>query len=157
MGYNAGRKEVEHMLGETIKALRKAKGMNQEDLASRLNVVRQTVSKWEKGLSVPDADLLQKMAEVFETDVSGLLGAKLPQEKDESEIARHLANINEQLAVRNRRSKKIWRTVAGVLIAVAVVHILLIALSLTAASLYSAVPGSVEVIETFSEETLIEE
>lgn len=39
------------MLNENIKALRKAKGLSQEELAIKLNVVRQTVSKWEKGVS----------------------------------------------------------------------------------------------------------
>ena len=51
------------MLQDNIKEFRKHKGMTQEELAARLNVVRQTVSKWEKGQSVPDADLLQKLAE----------------------------------------------------------------------------------------------
>ena len=49
------------MLSENIKRLRKAKGLSQEELAVKLNVVRQTVSKWEQGLSVPDADLLIKL------------------------------------------------------------------------------------------------
>lgn len=46
-------KEAQVMLNENIKNLRKAKGLSQEELAIKLNVVRQTVSKWEKGLSVP--------------------------------------------------------------------------------------------------------
>ena len=46
------------MLNENIKSLRKSKGLSQEELAIKLNVVRQTISKWEKGLSVPDSDLL---------------------------------------------------------------------------------------------------
>ena len=46
------------MLNENIKAIRKAKGLSQQELAVKLNIVRQTVSKWEQGLSVPDADLL---------------------------------------------------------------------------------------------------
>ena len=62
------------MLNENIRALRKAKGLSQEELAVRLNVVRQTVSKWEKGLSVPDADLLVAIGEAFDTPVSVLLG-----------------------------------------------------------------------------------
>ena len=62
------------MLSENIKRLRKAKGLSQEGLAVKLNVVRQTVSKWEQGLSVPDADLLIALSEAFETSVSTLLG-----------------------------------------------------------------------------------
>lgn len=62
------------MLNENIRALRKAKGLSQEELAVRLNVVRQTVSKWENGLSVPDADMLVAIGEAFDTPVSVLLG-----------------------------------------------------------------------------------
>ena len=64
------------MLNENLKQLRKSKGLSQEELAIRLNVVRQTISKWEKGLSVPDADMLIKIADIFEVSVSELLGEK---------------------------------------------------------------------------------
>ena len=46
------------MLNENIKRIRKSKGLSQEELAIKLNVVRQTVSKWENGLSVPDSSML---------------------------------------------------------------------------------------------------
>ena len=62
------------MLNENIKALRKSKGLSQQDLADKLNVVRQTISKWEQGLSVPDSDLLIALSEALETPVSTLLG-----------------------------------------------------------------------------------
>ena len=62
------------MFQENLKALRRKKGMSQEELAARLHVVRQTISKWEKGLSVPDSALLIRLAEVFEVPVSELLG-----------------------------------------------------------------------------------
>ena len=62
------------MLCENIKAIRKSKGLSQEELAIKLNVVRQTISKWEQGLSVPDADMLISLSEAFETPVSTLLG-----------------------------------------------------------------------------------
>ena len=55
------------MLSDNIKTLRKSKGLTQEELANRINVVRQTVSKWEKGYSVPDAEMLKKIAEVLDT------------------------------------------------------------------------------------------
>lgn len=61
------------MLAENLKALRKAKGLSQEELAARLHVVRQTVSKWEKGRSVPDADLLIRLAEELDTTSAALL------------------------------------------------------------------------------------
>ena len=69
------------MLNENLKQLRKSKGLSQEELAIRLNVVRQTISKWEKGLSVPDADMLIKIADIFEVSVSELLGAKIDERK----------------------------------------------------------------------------
>ena len=69
------------MLQDNLKALRKKKGVTQEELAARLNVVRQTVSKWEKGLSVPDAELLIRLAEALETPVSQLLGSKIEAEE----------------------------------------------------------------------------
>ena len=98
------------MLHENIKECRKNKGMTQEELAIRLNVVRQTVSKWEKGLSVPDADALQKLAEVLEIPVCQLLGAAADRESDRTgEIALQLARLNDQLAIQNRRRKRIWR------------------------------------------------
>ena len=65
------------MFQDNLKALRKEKGITQEELAARLNVVRQTVSKWEKGLSVPDSDLLMKLAEILDVPVSRLLGSKI--------------------------------------------------------------------------------
>ena len=46
------------MLSENIKSIRKSKGLSQQELAVKLNVVRQTVSKWEQGRSVPDSDML---------------------------------------------------------------------------------------------------
>lgn len=103
------------MLGENIKRLRRNKGLTQEELAARLNVVRQTVSKWEKETSVPDAVMLQKIAEVLDTDVTQLLGAEVTEPQDLGEIAEQLARINEQLAVKNRRWKKVWKIIGIVL------------------------------------------
>ena len=71
------------MLNENIKAIRKSKGLSQEELAIKLNVVRQTISKWEQGLSVPDADMLISISEVFETPVSILLGETIAETKAE--------------------------------------------------------------------------
>lgn len=103
------------MLYENIKNFRKERGLTQEELAIRVNVVRQTVSKWEKGLSVPDADMLQRISEVLEVSVSQLLGEEKEMEQNRNEIAEQLARINEQLAIKNRRSKRIW-TAAGLLL-----------------------------------------
>ena len=88
------------MLHENIKALRKSKGLSQEDLALRLNVVRQTISKWEQARSVPDADLLLSLAEVLEVPVSTLLGETLPETRadDLGALSQRLETINLQLA-----------------------------------------------------------
>ena len=104
------------MFQDNLKALRKEKGFTQESLAIELHVVRQTVSKWEKGLSVPDAEMLQKLSEVLETPVARLLGAELPEEEAQrNEIAEQLAKINEQLAIKNRRGKRVLKAVVIVL------------------------------------------
>ena len=125
------------MLGDNIKMLRKSKGFTQEELAVRLNVVRQTVSKWEKGFSVPDAEVLQKLADVLEVDIKQLLGAEIEVEKNNNEVVEQLAKINEQLIIKNRRSKRIWKTVGIILIIIIVFQLLLLVLSYSAFESYT--------------------
>lgn len=100
------------MLNENIKALRKSKGLSQQELAVRLNVVRQTISKWEQGLSVPDSDLLIALSEALETPVSTLLGETVTEsEADEVKaLSEKLEIINLQFARRKalRRSVLHW-------------------------------------------------
>ena len=124
------------MLNENMKALRKNKGLTQEELANRLSVVRQTVSKWEKGLSVPDAEMLQKIADVLESDVSQLLGAPIQQNENTDVIAEQLSRINEQLAVKNNRSRKIWKAVGIILAIIIAGQMLLVAFGVTAFKSY---------------------
>ena len=109
------------MLSDNIRILRKAKGLSQEELAVRLNVVRQTVSKWEKGLSVPDAEMLQLLAEKLEVSVGVLLGeAAVQDENTQLQIlAAKLEVLNEQFARQAARRRKTWRIVFIVLGAVA--------------------------------------
>ncbi len=118
------------MLNENIKNLRKQKGLSQEELASRLNVVRQTVSKWERGLSVPDADMLEKIAQVLEVSIGDLLGSNIPEGENESQIVQQLIRINEQMALRNRRTKRIIKAAAGIVIGFIVLNIILIVLNI---------------------------
>lgn len=120
------------MFSDNLKAMRKARGFTQEELAIRLNVVRQTVSKWEKGLSVPDADILLRIADVLDTKVSVLLGASIPQEDETNEVAQQLAKISEQLAIQNRRSKMVWKIIGIVLLVIVVFNLLLILLNIHA-------------------------
>lgn len=96
------------MLSENIRNFRKAKGLSQEELAAKLNVVRQTVSKWETGLSVPDAELLVALSEALETPVGVLLGetAVLPEADDIQAIAERLEVINLQLAGQKETRRK---------------------------------------------------
>lgn len=122
------------MLGDTIKELRKSKGLTQEELALKLNVVRQTVSKWEQGLSVPDASMLIVLAEKLDTPVSVLLGEPVAtQDLDElAVLAEKLEIINLQLARQQERRRKMlfWVLVAlwGV---IAAIYIGLLALGST--------------------------
>lgn len=84
------------MLNENIKTIRKSKGLSQEELALKLNVVRQTISKWEQGFSVPDADMLISISEVLEAPVSTLLGETVAETKVDD-----LRVISEKLEVVN--------------------------------------------------------
>lgn len=91
------------MIGEQIKAARKAKGVSQEELAVRLGVVRQTVSKWENGMSVPDADVLIQIAELLDVPVSQLLG--MEPESSVQDMAGELARLNKELAAKIQKEK----------------------------------------------------
>lgn len=116
------------MFNENLKIIRKAKGYTQEELAIKIHVVRQTISKWEKGLSVPDADTLSKLADVLEINVSELLGSEIKEEANKNEVAEQLAKISEQLAFKNRRHKRIWKVIGVILLAVIVINMLLVVL-----------------------------
>ena len=120
------------MLNENIKAIRKSKGLSQEELAIKLNVVRQTISKWEQGLSVPDADLLISISEVFETPVSTLLGETVAETKadDLKAISEKLEVINLQLAQgKAARQKAVHWLFISLCAVIAAVFAVLIALN----------------------------
>ncbi len=97
------------MLKENIKTIRKSKGLSQEELAIKLNVVRQTISKWEQGLSVPDSEMLISISEVLETPVSTLLGENISETKvnDLKAISEKLEIINLQLSQRKNTRRKV--------------------------------------------------
>lgn len=113
------------MFSENLKTIRKQKGMSQETLAQQLNVVRQTISKWEKGLSVPDAEMLTRIADLFEIPVSQLLGVRIEVEKNTNEVAAQLAILNEQLANKSRRNKNILKMVVRIIALFIIVYILI--------------------------------
>ncbi len=114
------------MLNENIKAIRKTKGLSQQELAVKLNVVRQTVSKWEQGLSVPDSDMLLSISEALETPVSTLLGENVMETEvdDLKVISAKLEVINLQLAQRKISRKRI-------------LHLLLIILCVVIAAVFA--------------------
>lgn len=114
------------MFGENLKTLRKNKGITQEELAARLNIVRQTISKWEKGQSVPDAEMLVKLAEIFEVPVSQLLGSRIEPDAQPDALAEQLARINEQLVIKNRRAKRIWTAIAVIVAGAILLQLLII-------------------------------
>ena len=98
------------MLKDNIKSIRKSKGLSQEELAIKLNVVRQTISKWEQGLSVPDSEMLVSISEILETPVNILLGENISESKvdDLKAISEKLEIINLQLSKRKKSIRKFW-------------------------------------------------
>ena len=116
------------MLNENIKAIRKSKGLSQQELAVKLNVVRQTVSKWEQGLSVPDSDMLLAISEALATPVSTLLGETVVETQVDGvkAISEKLEVINLQLAQRKATRRKM-------------IHWLLISLCAVIAIIFAAV------------------
>lgn len=117
------------MLNENIKIIRKSKGLSQQELAVKLNIVRQTVSKWEQGLSVPDSDMLISLSEVLETPVSTLLGETVIETDADTlkAISEKLEVINLQLAQRKTMRRKMihWSLISLCAIIIIVFAILL--------------------------------
>lgn len=119
------------MLNENIRAIRKSKGFSQQELAVKLNVVRQTISKWEQGLSVPDSDMLISLSEVLETPVSTLLGENVIESEADGlkAICAKLEVINLQLSQRKTIRKRILHWILiSLCAAIAVIFAALVAL-----------------------------
>ena len=107
------------MLNENLSRVRKERGLTQEALAIKLNVVRQTVSKWEKGTAVPDADTLCRIADALDVSIAALLGdSEYEEQQDIGSIAKALAQINEQLAIRNRHAATVWKVLCLIFLCV---------------------------------------
>ena len=114
---------MDSMLNKKLKFFRTSYKMTQETLALKLGVTRQTVSKWEKGISVPDADVLVKIADIFGVSVSELLGENNKNEDkklDDSHVSEVLSVINHQLSIKNKHHKIIMKVVRIVLIVIAI-------------------------------------
>lgn len=111
------------MFSENLRNIRKEKGFSQEQLATRLNVVRQTVSKWEKGFSVPDAEQLVRLADILGVQVHELLGkeVEVSEEKDELEIiALELSKLNELIVTYGSKASNLKKKV-GIVIGIVII------------------------------------
>ena len=96
--------------GKLLRDLRKDKGMTQKEVADKLGIVPKTVSKWEKNLSVPDAEALTRISEVLEVSVSELLGTSPDEKKEElGEVAVQLQSLNDLLATQAQHQRKITK------------------------------------------------
>ena len=132
------------MLGDNLKKLRQSHGLSQEEMAQKLGVVRQTVSKWEKGLSVPDSEMLMEIARRFEIPVSLLLGESSEPEATENDmksILEKLTLINEQLARSAQAKRKALRAVC---IGVIVIIFIYFGINLILSPLFSTANVTVE-------------
>lgn len=138
------------MLSENIKHYRKEKGMSQEELALKLNVVRQTVSKWEQNLSVPDSEMLIKLSEIFEVPVGTLLGESVSDKDTKTElekISQKLENLNSMMAEKNNKSRRLWLTVIAIcLIISSVILIAFSVLFLVQLLIFTSLSSSVGII-----------
>lgn len=136
------------MLNVRLKELRKQYSYSQEELASMLHVTRQTISKWEQGRSVPDADLLIRISEVFHVSVQDLLEEQAMTQADEEEsIAKQLERLNYELAEKNRRGKRLWRIVRNCLLVILVLCLLSIVVSIISFTLYGSSKTTIERVE----------
>lgn len=116
------------MLGDNLKYLRKKRGWSQAELAARLNVVRQTLSKWENGQSVPDSDMLIRISEIFETSVSCILdgeavnGNDIEEQIQVASLCADIVSLNERLTELVEKRRRLWRMVF-VIVAISVAMI----------------------------------
>lgn len=143
------------MLSENLQRLRAQSGLSQKELAEKLHVVRQTVSKWEKGLSVPDADMLLKLAAIFHATPNELLGVEDPKPLNTEELTWRTTVISEQIQAQTQRFDRALDTVKRVVLLVVV---LFFGLPMLAVALY-AIPefsGSAATQEAAINRTIIE-
>ena len=106
------------MLGENLKTLRIKQGFTQSEVASEMQVVRQTVSKWEQNNSIPDMEQLKKLADLYGTDISSIMGIKIENDTSETQIANILSGINEQFAAINKSRRRSTIIISAILIAI---------------------------------------
>ncbi len=135
------------MLNENLKRLRKSKGLTQLELAEKVNVVRQTVSKWETGLSVPDSEQLMELADLFDVPVAELLGETPVNTEDTDDIrsiSEKLAAINEYLVRKEERKRKILHGVSMAALIITALYVvmqifIMISLHLSSSDYYGGI------------------
>lgn len=127
------------MLGDNIKKMRQSRGWSQEELGYRISTTRQTISKWEKGYSVPDASILNDLSELFDCSVGELLGENIVADENFESISNKLENLNIILARRNERWSRFWENLGKIILIVFAVSVTLALLSIL---LFSAVTWS---------------
>ena len=149
---------AEHGNFKNNKRGKNKKGMTQQQLADSVYVTRQTISKWEKNYSVPDAEVFVKLADVLEVQTSQLLGVKVDSdvqtiEEKQNAYAEQLAHIAEQMAIRNRQRKRIWKTIGITFAVIIVIYIILIVMNIAFFSVYP----TTEDVQTHEETIMLEE
>lgn len=111
--------------------LRKQKGLSQEELANRLNVSRQTISKWEVGDSTPDMEKLIAISDMFDISLDELVMDKVPARKDESlsksEIVGELKDkiLSDESKKRTKKWVKIAAIILGVIVLIDIVSMII--------------------------------
>lgn len=127
------------MLGDNIKKMRQSRGWSQEELGYRISTTRQTISKWEKGYSVPDASILNDLSDLFDCSVGELLGENIVADENIESIENKLENLNIILARRNERWSRFWKNLGKIILIIFAVSVILVLLTIL---LFSAVTWS---------------
>jgi Predicted transcription factor, homolog of eukaryotic MBF1 len=101
---------------EKLMSLRKSKGMSQEDLATKLNVTRQTISKWELDQTVPDMNKLAELAKLFEISIDELMNDTKTELMDDTKMAKSESEDYENAIEKKNKRISIWILVGGIII-----------------------------------------
>ena len=107
-------------IGNFIKALRREKGLTQEQLAERFGVARRTVSRWETGSNMPDLDILMEMSDFYAVDLRELLDGERKGEKMNKELEETVMKVadysnDEKLKLMQSMH---WLFIAGLIAAI---------------------------------------
>lgn len=105
--------------GKFVCELRKEKDLTQQELAERLFISNKAVSKWERGQSLPDIELLMPLAETLEVSVAELLkGERLTATQMENcevkELVENAVRLSAEELERRRENRKVWRLSWGI-------------------------------------------